>query len=90
MKQEENIVIIKEGIIGSIITDFVSFGVLAAMLWINFAYLGNQWLITLFILTIWFLEMMMRSKDLHNLHRFKSVDEALLFLNELKGDKKNG
>lgn len=84
MKKEETTkewLIIKEGFIGSIITDTYSFGVLAVFIYLNYRYLGNQWAVTWFLLIMFVLLALAKGSDRY--HSFTSTKEAIKYLEKL-------
>jgi len=86
MDNKKEIIIIREGIIGSIITDIVTFGTLLACMWCNFTFLGNskimQWFLGFFIII-----KLTNAIAKRNNHVY-SVDEAYKKIKAWKDEKK--
>ena len=76
--EQSNYVIIKEGLLNSIISDIVSFGSMALMFWFNYNYLGNSLLIKVLIVFLLFVVMVTRARK--NVNRFKTKEDAIKYL----------
>lgn len=81
MKKEMEFYVIKEGIIGSIITDVVSFSFLLGTLFLNYRYLGNQGIVTWVIVMVWLFTSFSSSQKSY--HQFESVKETIEYLENL-------
>lgn len=87
-KVTEFVVIQKPSFVVSILEDIFSFGGFITLLWFNHRYLnGNGWLDFLFILGWLFTVGTMQSR---RYHKFKSLDRAIDYLNEVKKEREDG
>lgn len=83
--EKEFIVIQKPTFVVSILEDIFSFGGFVLLLWFNHAYLnGNGWLDLLFIIG-WI--MTVGSMQSRRYYKFKSLDRAIDYLNEVKKEQ---
>lgn len=87
-KVTEYIVIQKPSFAVSILEDIFSFGGFIALMWFNHTYLnGNGWLDLLFIVG-WI--MTVGAMQSRRYHKFRSLDRAIDYLNEVKKERDNG
>lgn len=77
MKKE--IIYSRESLAASIISDTVTFGVLALLAWLNYAYLGNSWMYQAIIAFVFFAITISHSSSM--VKRFNSRKELLDYLN---------
>lgn len=72
------IIYVRESAVQSIIADLFSFGTLAGVTTINFAYWGGRWYTTLFIFLLWLVFIGGRASQKQT--RFNTVEEAIAHL----------
>lgn len=82
-RMEKEIIVIKEGFLGSIINDIISWGFFGGMFLLNRYYLGDHWYITIFMMGLG----MMAATSLNSkyYHKCKSINEARAVLEVLEG-----
>lgn len=74
------IIVVREGLIRSIVSDTVTFGFLISLMFLNVWYWGGHWYVTFFIMFLWLFSVMGRSMKMRR--EFRTNAEAIKYLQE--------
>lgn len=79
---EKQYVVVHESAVHSILSDLSTFSILFIFLYLNYHYIGNDWIIRLFAFIILYCIAIARSRKYY--HIFDTKEEAIQFLEDFK------
>lgn len=82
---KNKVVIIREGVVASIVNNILDFGVVLGILWVNQNFFGGVWVLNVIAFLAFFA--MLANHVLGECKRYDDPDDAIEFLEKIKNEK---